>query len=133
MLRRSALTRLASWAAVLALVLRATVPMLAASAAQLRGVAVGSICTVYGVVLPGAAAGSPPGPDHPGHGSDEAHTGDHCGLTALAELGVFDGAAPAIVQKVRVVIALAPPAPCRWADACATWVARRKQGPPALG
>jgi len=59
--------------------------MLAVGAAQLRGVAVGSVCTVYGVVLPDSSGGAHAGHTHPyaehaGHdgqtpGSDEAHAG----------------------------------------------------------
>lgn len=142
MSRRSHWIRLASWLAVSAILLRAAVPLLAVGAAQWRGVAVGSVCTVYGVVLSrsggGAHAGHAHGhADHPGQGdhspgSEEAHTGDHCALTALAELGVSDAPAVRVPFDGRYALdAAATAASHPWGDASATWVARRKQGPPS--
>ena len=142
MSRRSWLSRFALWAAVGALLLKAAVPLLAAGAAQMRGVPVAEVCTVYGVALP-AASHKPHAhhaqhhAEHSGHEdrgshSDESHSGDHCALTALAALALPDIATTTVAQAATAV-ADRPPAP--WTalhDACALWVARLKHGPPAL-
>jgi hypothetical protein len=139
------MTRFASWLAVTAMLLRVAMPMLAVGAAQLRGVAVGSVCTVYGVVLPGSTgtahashghhhAEHASHDGHDGHtpGSQETHSGDHCALTGLAVLGVSHAPMFGAATEGRHAIGeLAPSAPPAWGDASATWAARRKQGPPA--
>jgi hypothetical protein len=142
MLRRCWLSRFASWATICALVLRAAVPLLAAGAAQLRGVSVAGVCPIYGVALPGASADKHTGHEHhlAGHSQHEdgpahsgaVHTGDHCALTALAAL-----TAPCMVARVaaqaQVAVPDTPSATCSaFRDACATWVARLKHGPPAF-
>jgi hypothetical protein len=144
MSRRSVLTRFAFWLAAVAIVLRAAVPLLAVGAAQWRGVAVGSVCTVYGVVVPDPAAdghaghathhaahAAHGGHGDTGHGSDNAHGADHCALTALAGLGVSHAPAwPATAPRGRDLAEPVADASGAWADASATWFARRKQGPP---
>jgi hypothetical protein len=149
MSRRSWSSRLALWAAGAALLLKAAVPMLAAAAAEARGVPVAEVCSVYGVALPGASHGGHGGHDedaHAGHAhhhaepsghedhsrhSTAAHSGDHCALTALAALAVPETVMPA-VMAARHVTADLPAAPCAGLrDACAAWVARLKHGPPA--
>jgi hypothetical protein len=130
--RRSARWRWGLWVALLALLLRAAVPMLAVGAAHARDVAVGSVCTVYGTVLPTAATDEAA---RHGTGTDGANTGDHCALAALAELAAGAGpAGPAVAALHRHCAPAAPPRSGigAWADAAAAWVAQRKQGPPAL-
>jgi hypothetical protein len=147
--RPSTLIRFVSWLAVTAMLLRVAVPMLAVGVAQLRGVAVGSVCAVYGVVLPDSTGGAYAShghhhaehaehASHDGHdghtpGSQETHSGDHCALTALAELGVSRAPMFGAATEGRHAIGeLAPSAPPAWGDASATWAARRKQGPLAI-
>ncbi len=130
--------RLALWAAVAGLLLKSAVPLLAAGAATSRQLSVASICSVYGVALPGASAGegvhdgaSGPG----GHAPDDsvAHRDDHCALNAFAMLA--PPSAPALLTA-----AIAPAASFAWVaaerpasrDANARWIARRKHGPPLL-
>ena len=139
MSRSSLASRIAVWAAVCALILRAGVPLLAAGAAQWRGVPVASVCEVYGVAMPGMSASQHAGHahHHGGHSSDgshsdDVHSGDHCALTALGALATFSVTALAIGHGHTLV-----PAPRlrdggNHRDASAAWAARRKQGPPTL-
>jgi hypothetical protein len=132
---------MALWVAVCALLLKAAVPMLASTAAQSRGVAVAEVCSVYGVsVAAGAHAavqvhhlGAEAGGSHDPASPDLAtHAGDHCALTALAALAPPD-VAPSVVQPATHECVV--PSAQRFAmphDACADWVAQRKQGPPTL-
>jgi hypothetical protein len=142
---------LARWVvhlAILGLLLKAAVPLLASAAARLQGVAVAQVCEVYGVALLPATASRPhaghAAHEHPAlhakasdpaskpHGSDAgAHHGQHCALGALAAL------APPISDTVAVPAAApwrdAAPGPVATGalqDACARWVARLKHGPP---
>jgi len=130
---------------VCALLLKAAVPMFAAGAAQMRGVPVAEVCTVYGVALPGPSGSGRS--EHAGHAhhhaehsghedhskhSAAAHSGDHCALTALAALAVPDTAMPAVTPAHAVVFQL-PSATCTgFRDGCAAWAARLEHGPPAL-
>ena len=138
MARRSRLSKLAVWAAAFALILRAGVPLLAAGAAQMRGVAVADVCEVYGVALPAAApmhehgnhahhhAGHSGHDPHPG----DAHSGDHCALTALGALAASYLAVTDHSQPQTNVCDLAASTRSAIHDASATWTARRKHGPP---
>jgi hypothetical protein len=140
---RSRLSKLALWAAAFALILRAGVPLLAAGAAQMRGVAVADVCEVYGVALPAAApmheqgnhahhhAGHAGHSDHGSHPGD-AHSGDHCALTALGALAATYVAVTDHLQAQANVCDLAAPTRGAIHDASATWTARRKHGPPPL-
>ena len=146
MSRRSWSTRFALWAAVCALVLKAAVPMFAAGAAGMRGVAVAEVCPVYGVALPTAAASQDAHHDHAHHGEHtghaghedhsqheaSAHGGDHCALTALAALAVPDMAAPAVVALHQPAVDLTIERGIAWRDASAAWIAGLKHGPPTL-
>ena len=135
-------SRVALWAAVCVLLLKAAVPMLASAAAALQGVSVAEVCTVYGVAIPdphaahGAHAGEHAhhhhgqGHDHSGHAL-AAHAGDHCALTALAALAAPDAPvtdvpapAPAVLHVAQAVCQRSAP------DDCALWAARLKHGPP---
>ncbi|WP_280151190.1 DUF2946 family protein [Piscinibacter sp. XHJ-5] len=136
MSRASWLTRWTVRLAVVALLLKAAVPMLASMAAQLQGASVAQVCDVYGVALPSHHDHAHHG-EHAGHhgehhpGSDAAHKSDHCALTALAAL------APQAMAPLS--LPLAPPplsdvqahAPFAVADAAAAWIARLHHGPPA--
>ena len=138
MSRSSLASRIAVWAAVCALILRAGVPLLAAGAAQLRGVPVASVCEVYGVAMPGMSPSQHAGHahHHDGHSSagshsDDAHTSDHCALTALGTLASSSLTAIVVSQAHALVPDLSVAASGGFPDACATWAARRKQGPPS--
>src|SRR5207245_4398580 len=106
MSRRTWSSRLALWAAVCALVLKTAMPMFAAGAAQMRGVPVAEVCTVYGVAPPGVSPGEHAHHHHGEHAGDHdhsshaaaAHSSDHCALTALAALAVPGTAMPALAS-----------------------------------
>ena len=127
-LRKSS-SRWALWAFAVALLLKAATPLLATASAELQGKTLVEVCTVYGVSLvPLESPGQQPAPEPMAQ-----HGGEHCALTALAALALPEP--PALVP---------PPAPLHEAeaprahpssqapDACATWVARLKHGPPTL-
>ena len=119
-------TRFALWAAVCALLLKAAVPMLASASAQMQGKTLVEVCTVYGVAMV-ALDDSSSQPDH----SASDH-GDHCALNALMALGAPDVPASVGLTAQRTEASrLSHPSP-QAPDACATWVARLKHGPPAF-
>jgi len=121
--------RWALWVFAAALLLKSAMPWLASASAQMQGKALIEVCSVYGVslVAPVGDAGEP-APDH-----TTAHGSEHCALTALTALAPIE---PAVFAPVPVLLHAAsqPPAhPSSQApDACATWVARLKHGPPAF-
>jgi len=144
---RSPSSRFALWAAVAALVLKSAVPLLASAAAELQGKGVAQICSIYGVDLAAATAthdapaahhphhhhGQAPDAEpaeHEGDHRDTTHGSDHCALAALAA-GVAD-AAPVWQSRVGLSHAIAlPERGCQAGhDACASWAARLKHGPP---
>lgn len=139
MLRRSWLPRGLLWAVACTLVLKAAVPLLAAGAAHLQGAPVGSICSIYGVTLPGVEAD--PHAGHHGHHGHEAPSGDtpahgskdpnHCALTGLAAMAVPALQAPPALAPST--FAAPPPAAERACavDACMAWAARMQHPPPA--
>jgi len=130
------------WSVACTLVLKAAVPLLAAGAAHLQGVPVGSICGIYGVTLPGVQAdphahhhGHPGGHGDAAPSSDApAHSGNdrnHCALTGLAAMAVPDLAA---LPAGAITMAATPPPPriacARASDACAAWAAGMQHPPP---
>ncbi len=121
--------RLALWAFAMALLLKAAMPLLATASAELQGKTLVEVCTVYGVSLvPLESSGQQPAPE-----PMSQHGGEHCALTALASLAPPEP--PSLVlAPVPLHEAAAPRAhPSSQApDACATWVARLKHGPPTL-
>jgi len=123
---RQPASRWAAWAFALALLLKAAVPMLASASAHVQGKTLVEVCTVYGVATVALDEQSPqPAPDHA-----TAHSGDHCTLTALMAFTAPEAQAAAL--PVALLAASPPlyhPAP-QAPDACATWVARLKHGPP---
>lgn len=128
MSRRPWFSRFALWAAVCALLLKAAVPMLASASAQARGLTLVEVCTVYGVATVAIdESGSQPTPEHA-----QAHSGDHCALTALMAFAAPDAQPLAVpVAQRGAEPTLSHPSP-QAPDACATWVARLKHGPPVL-
>lgn len=122
------IARLAAWALVIGLLLKAAAPMLASWAAGVRGLDVADVCSVYGVAVVDASRA--PMPSSPGGGAMLGH--DACTLASFA------GAAP-LPSQGAIVPFSAPEAspgsglpraaapPC---DACARWVARLQHAPP---
>jgi cobalamin synthase len=126
MSRRPWSSRFALWAAVCALLLKAAVPMLATASAHAQGKALVEVCTVYGVAMVALPDSSTP------PASDElaVHASDHCALGALVALAVPPTATPPFAATTgQASPAPAHPSP-QAPDACATWVARLKHGPP---
>jgi hypothetical protein len=121
-------SRWALWAFAMALLLKAAMPLLATASAELQGKTLVEVCTVYGVSLvPLEGQGQEPAP-----APMSQHGGDHCALTALAAL-----AAPEPLLALEAPALHESPAPrahpsSQAPDACATWVARLKHGPPIL-
>jgi hypothetical protein len=146
MSRRRFLVRWVSWFALAALLLRAATPLLATGAAQLRGVDVGSVCPVVGVVLPDSLhtahsghghhavdPAQPIDPEDHAPGSGATHDGDRCAITALAEFAGFPAGLFAVAGDDRPDAASRVEHGCAdWADGSAMWVAGHKQGPPSL-
>jgi hypothetical protein len=127
--RHASRTARAAWVAllVLAVLLRAAVPGLAAAAAQARGVAVADICSVYGVrTLP---ANADPSPD----------TGPHAGQHLGCLLAPLLGAAPLPALPPTLAAAEPTASPPRAAklptasphDAARRWLTLRLHAPPA--
>lgn len=119
--------RLAVWVAMCALLLKAAVPLLASVSAQAQGVALVEVCTVYGVATVSVdGSSSQPVSDH-----GTAHQGDHCALNALMALAAPKAQALAVPAAGHAASAPISHPSSQAPDACATWVARLKHGPPA--
>ena len=129
-IRHSVTKRLALWAFAMALLLKAAMPLLASASAELQGKTLVEVCTVYGVSLVPLESS---GQEQPAPEPMAQHGGEHCVLTALAAMAAPD---PPMLSATTVPLreALVPYAPPSSAapDACATWVARLKHGPPVL-
>jgi Protein of unknown function (DUF2946) len=116
----------AAWAFALALLLKAAMPLLAASSAQIQGKALVEVCTVYGVATVALDGADAP----PIHDGTPGHAADNCVLNALTALG---GAMPA---ALAAPVIRAEPASTVVADAiarldpCAAWMARLGHAPP---
>lgn len=120
---------LSVWVFAAALLLKSAMPWLASASAQMQGKTLVEVCTVYGVSLVAQGGDSrEPAPDHP---SD--HGSEHCALSALTALAPIE---PAVFAPAPVLLRAAAPLrahPSSQApDACATWVARLKHGPPTF-
>lgn len=116
----------AAWAFALALLLKAAMPLLATSSAQIQGKALIEVCTVYGVATVALDSADAP----PMHDGAPSHAADHCALSGLT---AFSGAAPVALASPE---SRAEPT-CRAAtgaaaclDSCATWLARLGHAPP---
>jgi hypothetical protein len=144
MRNRPSASHWALWAAALALLLKSAVPVLAATAAHLRGVPVAALCDVYGVALPSAGhAGhhhhhehGAARAEHPTDGDGAPHAGqrhgsDHCALTSLAAMAAASVIALPAVFDVGAAAhdARSGPRP-DVRDACAAWAARLQHAPP---
>lgn len=128
MSRRPLSTRFALWLAMCALLLKAAVPMLASASAQVQGKTLVEVCTVYGVATVALEGqDQQPAPEHA-----SAHNGDHCALNALMVLAVPETPAPAVLAALQAVARPLSPPSSQAPDACASWVARLKHGPPAF-
>ena len=129
MILRKPSSRWALWAFAVALLLRAAMPLLATASAELQGKTLVEVCTVYGVSLvPLESSGQ-----QPANEPMSQHGGEHCVLTALASLAPPEPLAlvPAPVPLREAAAPRAHPS-SQAPDACATWVARLKHGPPTL-
>jgi hypothetical protein len=130
--RRSWTSRIALWAAVCALLLKAAMPVLATGAAKARDVAVADICSVYGVVALQPVS-HPQGSDGQGSPDGTQHALDHCALTGLATLAFFGDAEPPQLPADEAAAAPQIGVPCPAArDDCAAWAAQLHHGPPAF-
>lgn len=129
MIFRKPSSRWALWLFAAALLLKASMPLLASASAQLQGKTLVEVCTVYGVSLvPLGAQGQQPAPDH-----KSAHGSEHCALAALTVLAAPEP--PMLAAESTSLRGTSAPRahPSSQAlDACATWVARLKHGPPSI-
>lgn len=129
MIFRKPSSRWALWVFAAALLLKAAMPLLASASAQLQGKTLVEVCTVYGVSLvPLGAQWQEPAP-----GQASAHASEHCALTALTALAAPE---PPMLASDPVLLretskSRAHPS-SQAPDACATWVARLKHGPPTV-
>ncbi|MGK2897868.1 MAG: hypothetical protein ACSLE9_04180 [Burkholderiaceae bacterium] len=126
-------SRWALWVFAAALLLKSAMPWLASASAQMQGKTLVEVCSVYGVSLVPLSGQSDdathlPAPDHASH-----HGTGHCALSAFAALAGTDRGVPV---PLPLPVGDASPRhahPSSQApDACATWVARLKHGPPIL-
>ena len=139
--RRSRQPRFALWLIACALLLKAAVPMLATWAAQMRGVSVAAVCSVYGVSLPAAAheehahAGHHHAVQHDGDADEKSQSGaphgsDHCALKAGATLAMPAAAGHEMASAARVASVVAVDGQIAFQDPSAAWVSRIAHGPP---
>jgi hypothetical protein len=128
-IRQSLTKRWALWAFAMALLLKAAMPLLATASAELQGKTLVEVCTVYGVSLvPLESPGQQPAPEPMAQ-----HGGEHCVLTALAALAAPEPPVPGVAAAPqRETVAPGAHPSSQAPDACATWVARLKHGPPTL-
>ena len=126
-IRHSLTRRWALWAFAAALLLKAAMPLLATASAELQGKTLVEVCTVYGVSLvPLESSGQQPAPEPMAQ-----HGGEHCVLTALAALAAPEPPVLGVAQALQRETTAPRAHPSSQApDACATWVARLKHGPP---
>ena len=120
------------WALAFALLLKAALPLVAATAAGAQQRPLAEVCSVYGIAT--VAVMTQAGGDGAfEHGElPPAHHADACPLLALAAFGTAPDAAPAALLSVALGAAPAagtvtphPP------DAITRWAMRLKHGPPA--
>jgi hypothetical protein len=134
---------LVSWVVACALLLKAAVPLLAATAAQLRGIPVARVCSLYGVTTSQMLHAA----QHSGHAhhhatSDAGHGGeshsaadhgrDHCALTAVVAMATGQSADPSPISVDAETSQPERRGASPVVDGCALWVARLGHGPPAF-
>jgi hypothetical protein len=123
-------SRWALWAFALALLLKAAMPLLATASAELQGKTLVEVCTVYGVSLVPLES---KGQEQPAPEPMAQHGGEHCVLTALATLAAPEPPVLGVAEAPqRMAFAPRAHSSSQAPDACATWVARLKHGPPVL-
>ena len=127
---RKPTSRWAFWLLAAALLLNGAMPLLASASAHAQGKSLVEVCTVYGVSL---VSRSVPGHD-PASDHAAPHASEHCALTALTALATLASPEPPAITTALVLLHKTPtvlerPAPTA-PDACATWVARLRHGPP---
>ena len=129
-IRQLSANRWALWAFALALLLKSAMPLLATASAELQGKSLVEVCTVYGVSLVPLESS---GQDQPAPEPMAQHGGEHCALTALAALAAPEPPVLAVAEAPQRAADVPRAHPSSQApDACATWVARLKHGPPVL-
>ena len=130
---RKPTSRWAFWLLAAALLLNGAMPLLASASAHAQGKSLVEVCTVYGVLLVAPPqAGTEPG-NEPASDHAAPHASEHCALTALATLASPEPPAITTALVLRHKTPSLPAYPASQApDACATWVARLKHGPPIL-
>ncbi len=131
--------------AVFALLLKAAVPLLAATAAQSQGLPVAQLCTLYGVATASLSSAAQPEHAHGHHhhhdatdadGHDDGprsatdHAHDHCALTAVAAMAVGSAAPPGPPPDGAAASLPVTRGERRVADDCARWATRLAHGPP---
>jgi len=140
-LPRSRAARLAwLWCLAVLLCLKSAVPLLAAAAADQRGVSLAQVCTVYGVrtaVLSSAASPDAAAHDAAGHSTDPGadHAApEHCALASLPG-GVLPASWPAVLAHAppQALLAAVPARAALPADAALRWLSARLHAPPARG
>jgi hypothetical protein len=123
-----------AFVAFAALLTKAAVPLLAATAAGLQGKAVAEVCAVWGVRTAAAHPTTSAHAGHHEHGGGDASAvpgDDHCALAALIAFGATpDGVAPHVSLRCAPAAAT-PRAGGALHDADAAWIARQKHEPPA--
>ncbi len=127
---RKPTSRWALWAFAAALLLKSAMPWLASASAELRGVPLVEVCSVYGTLLvPVGGSPSAPASEHPAN-----HLDAQCALTALASFAgvppLLSANVPALPRGAAPRVSLPDAAPAH--DACAAWAAQRQHGPPSL-
>ena len=125
-------SRWALWVFAAALLLKAAMPFLASASAQMQGKTLVDVCTVYGVSLVSLVSvggeGGEPAPDH-----SSGHASEHCALSAVTAFASAEphARAPAVPLPRAAASPRAHPS-SRAPDACASWVARIRHGPPVF-
>ena len=117
--------------AILLLVARAGMPLLAVAAAGERAVPVAEICTVYGIAKAAADAATPGDASSHGPRHEVAGSGHACPLGALATLAPSNSANGSLAEAVRAGTApVSPTVQSNGLDAAAQWSARMHHPPP---
>jgi hypothetical protein len=125
---RKPLSRWAFAVFAAALLLKSAMPFLAHASAQMQGKALVEVCSVYGVSMVTVTTDSGHAPESD-HASKQGN--EHCTLTALTAFAGVDRSSLAVAPAIQLDTSAPRARPSSQApDACATWVARLKHGPP---
>jgi len=128
--RPSVPTRVWAWVVAALLLVQAAVPLLAMAAAAQRGVDLVEICSVYGVRMVQADAGSPDSQPAPMPGQHAG--GFDCALTPLLASAALPTLAAAVVLHAPPQAFAAPAVASRAlpADASRRWLTGQLHAPP---